>query len=198
MLVNNKSFLEMTDMVAQQTLIEVLLDQSFKRFYVIGMPKEGNKQIGDLILAIRTETHKRKGFPDQEVYIDLLPPVAFTTLDKTAQPLHFFIERRQSDLLGCVIQQQPNDINDLTVHQPLVFVPCLRDFLNEHDQICKQSDDFFDAAAMPRWFFCKIGLKGNNQLDCQLQGIGTQSHLIALKASLREVEDKVIHGPDHR
>lgn len=99
---------------------------------MIGVSKKGDEEIADLVLAVWTQAHKGKGLLDQKIDVDLLTLVAFTALDEGAQPFHFFIERRQSDLLGTVVQQQPNNVNDLRVDQLIAFVPSLCDLLNEH------------------------------------------------------------------
>ena len=115
MLVNDKCFLEVADVVAEQALIEVLLDECLEGFYVVRVPEKGNEEVADLILVVCTQTHKGKGFLDQIIDIHLLTPVAFAALDETAQALHFFIERRQSDLLRAVVQQQPDNVDDIGV-----------------------------------------------------------------------------------
>lgn len=43
MLVNSEGFLEVADVVAEQALVEVLLDEAFEGFQVVGVPEEGNE-----------------------------------------------------------------------------------------------------------------------------------------------------------
>lgn len=50
---------------------------------------------------------------------------------------------------------------------------------------------------MPRGFLSKVGLEGDDQLNCQLQRVWTECCWIAFETSLCEVEDKVIEGSDH-
>ena len=54
----------MADVVAEEALIEVLLNKTLEGFDMVGVSQKGDEEVADLILIIWAEAHKGKGFFD--------------------------------------------------------------------------------------------------------------------------------------